>query len=102
MSIPKATAIPIINNATPLDSAKNYDYAKLKTPLIYGTFFAIILILMGVTIGLLYSKNVDLPGAPSLTQSQNNTAITIIAFMSAIVLIILLTIPNYKEFLILN
>jgi len=99
MSIPKATAIPIINNATPLDSAKNYDYAKLKTPLIYGTFFAIILILMGVTIGLLYSKNVDLPGAPSLTQSQNNTAITIIAFMSAIVLIILLTIPNYKEFL---
>jgi len=99
MSIPKATAIPIINNATPLDSAKNYDYAKLKTPLIYGTFFAIILILMGVTIGLLYSKNIDLPGAPSLTQSQNNTAITIIAFMSAIVLIILLTIPNYKEFL---
>lgn len=99
MSIPKATAIPIINNATPLDSTKNYDYEKLKTPLIYGTFFAVMLILMGVTIGLIYSKNVDLPGAPSLTQSQNKTAITIIAFMSAIVLIILLTIPQYKEFL---
>jgi len=99
MSIPKATAIPIINNATPLDSMKNYDYAKLKTPLIYGTFFAVMLILMGVTIGLIYSKNVELPGAPSLTQAQNNTAITIIAFVSAIVLIILLIIPQYKEFL---
>jgi len=99
MSIPKATAIPIINNATLLDSTKNYDYTKLKTPLIYGTFFAVMLILMGVTIGLIYSKNVDLPGAPSLTQSQNNTAITIIAFVSAIVLIILLIIPQYKDFL---
>jgi hypothetical protein len=99
MSIPKATAIPIINNATPLDSAKNYDYTKLKTPLIYGTFFAVMLILMGITIGLIYSKNIDLPGAPPLTKEQNNTAITIIAFMSAIVLIILLTIPQYKEFL---
>lgn len=99
MSIPKATAIPIINNATPLNSAKNYDYAKLKTPIIYGTFFAVMLILMGLTIGLIYSKNTDLPGAPSLTKEQNNTAITIIAFMSAIVLIILLTIPHYKDFL---
>jgi len=100
MSIPKATAIPIINNATPLDSAKNYDYAKLKTPLIYGTFFAVMIILMGVSIDLIYSKNSSLPGAPSLTQEQSKTAITIVAFVSAFVLIILLTIPQYKEFLI--
>jgi hypothetical protein len=100
MSIPKATAIPIINNATPIDSIKTFDYTKLKTPLIYGTFFAVMLILMGITIDLIYSKNTSLPGAPPLTKEQNNTAITIIAFMSAIVLIIFLTIPHYKDFLI--
>jgi len=99
MSIPKTRAIPIINNASTIDSIKNYDYTKLKTPLIYGTFFAVMLILMGITIDLIYSKNTTLPGAPSLTKEQNNTAITIIAFMSAIVLIIFLTIPHYKEFL---
>jgi hypothetical protein len=103
MDIPKAKPIPIINtiNAINVESIKNYDYSKLKTPLIYATFFIILIVLMGVVINLIYSKSSSTiqTGIKNLTQDENNTAMMIISFMTAILLIIFLTIPNYKEIL---
>jgi hypothetical protein len=102
MDIPKATAIPIINSIN-VESIQNYDYSKLKTPIIYATFMIVMFILIFVVIGLIYSKSSSslLDGGSSrvLSQDENNTAIIIVAFTTAILLIVLMTIPNYKEFL---
>jgi len=100
MNIPKATAIPILNtiNTSPA-SVSNYDYAKIKTPLIYGTFIIVMLILISVVIGLIYSNSINLPNGKMLSQKENDTAMMIVAFVAAILLIVFMTIPNYKDFL---
>ncbi len=100
MNIPKATAIPLLNtiNAMP-ESAGSYDYSKLKTPLIYGTFIIVMLILISVVIGLIYSNSINLPNGKMLSQKENDTAMMIVAFVAAILLIVFMTIPSYKEFL---
>jgi magnesium-transporting ATPase (P-type) len=98
MDIPKATAIPLLNT-TSAGSANNYDYSKIKTPLIYATFIIVMLVLISVVVGLIYSKSAQLPGAPTLTQKENDTAMMIISFTLAILLIVFMTIPNYKDFL---
>jgi hypothetical protein len=60
MDIPKATAIPLLNTIS-AESIINYDYKKIKTPLIYATFIIVMLVLICVVIGLIYSKSVNLP-----------------------------------------
>jgi len=96
--IPTATAIPLLNT-TSAGSANNYDYSKIKTPLIYATFIIVMLVLISVVVGLIYSKSAQLPEAPTLTQKENDTAMMIISFTLAILLIVFMTIPNYKDFL---
>jgi hypothetical protein len=49
MDIPKATAIPLLNTIS-AESVSNYDYSKIKTPLIYGTFIIVMLILISVVV----------------------------------------------------
>jgi len=100
MDIPKATAIPLLNtiSATP-ESSSNYSYSKIKTPLIYATFIIVMLILISVVVGLIYSKSANLPNGKALSQEEINTAIMIVAFVAAILLIVFMTIPNYKDFL---
>ena len=100
MNIPKATAIPLLNtiNAMP-ESAGSYDYSKLKTPLIYGTFIIVMLILISVVIGLIYSNSINLPNGKMLSQKENDTAMMIVSFVAAILLIVFMTIPSYNEFL---
>ena len=100
MDVPTAKAIPIMNNIN-IETIKNYDYSKLKTPLIYATFFIVMFVLICTVISLIYSpgsKN-SYFGFKSLTQDDNNTAIMVVSFVSAILLIVFMTIPNYKEFL---
>ena len=96
--IPTATAIPLLNTIS-AESSSNYDYSKIKTPLIYATFIIVMLILISVVVGLIYSKSAQLPGANTLTQKENDTAMMIISFTLAILLIVFMTIPNYKDFL---
>jgi hypothetical protein len=98
MDIPKATAIPLLNTIS-AESGGSYDYSKLKTPLIYGTFIIVMLILISVVIGLIYSNSINLPNGKMLSQRENDTAMMIVAFTIAILLIVFMTIPNYKEFL---
>jgi len=98
MDIPKATAIPLLNTIS-AESVSNYDYSKIKTPLIYATFIIVMLILISVVIGLIYSKSVNLPSGKTLSQEENNTAMMIVSFTVAILLIVFMTIPNYKDFL---
>jgi len=100
MDIPKARAIPIINNSN-IEPIKNYDYSKIKTPLIYATFFAVMLTLIGVVITLIYfpANSYSSSGLKFLSQDENNTIMMITAFTVAILLIAFMTIPNYKELL---
>jgi len=98
MDIPKATAIPLLNTIS-AESVSSYDYSKIKTPLIYTTFIIVMLILISLVIGLIYSNSANLPSAKSLTQEENNTAMMIVSFTLAILLIVFMTIPNYKDFL---
>ena len=98
MDIPKATAIPLLNTIS-AESGGSYDYSKLKTPLIYGTFIIVMLILISVVIGLIYSNSINLPDGKMLSQKENDTAMMIVSFTIAILLIVFMTIPNYKEFL---
>ena len=98
MSSIKTTAIPI-NYDTLMDDMKNFDYTKLKTTLIYATFWIVMIILMCIVIGLIYSNKSVLPGAPSLTEKQNNIGFMITSFLFAMLLIAFLTIPDYKDFL---
>ena len=88
-------------NAT-IESMKNnnYDYSRLKTPLIYGTMIIVMLILICTVLGLIYSKTGNLPSASQLNTKQTNTAFMVISFLAAILVIVFLTIPNYKDFLI--
>jgi hypothetical protein len=98
MDIPKARAIPIINNSN-IEPIKNYDYSKIKTPLIYATFFAVMITLIGVVITLIYFPSTSSSGLKFLSQDENNTIMMITAFTVAILLIAFMTIPNYKELL---
>jgi len=99
MNIPKATAIPILEPIK-TDSFKMDDdfFKKIKTPLIYGTFGIVLLVLICIIIGLIYS-NSGLSGGGQLSGEQHATTWIIIAFISAILLIVFMVIPNYKEFL---
>lgn len=100
MDIPKATAIPLLNTINSnADSVSNYSYSKIKTPLIYATFIIVMLILISVVVGLIYSKSANLPNGKALSQEESNTAMMIVAFVAAILLIVFMTIPNYKDFL---
>ena len=98
MDIPKARAIPIINNSN-IEPIKIYDYSKIKTPLIYATFFAVMLTLIGVVITLIYFPSSSSSGLKFLSQDENNTIMMITSFTVAILLIAFMTIPNYKELL---
>lgn len=98
MDIPKATAIPLLNTIS-AESGGNYDYSKIKTPLVYGTFIIVMLILISVVVGLIYSKSIDLPDGKILSQKENDTAMMIVSFTVAILLIVFMTIPSYKDFL---
>jgi len=100
MDIPKARAIPIINNSN-IETVKNYDYSKIKTPLIYATFFAVMIVLIVVVINLIYfpSRSSSSSGLKFLSQEENNTIMMITSFIVAILLIAFMTIPNYKELL---
>jgi hypothetical protein len=98
MDIPKATAIPLLNTIS-AESVSNYDYSKIKTPLIYGTFIIVMLILISVVVGLIYSKSNNLPDGKILSQKENDTAMMVVAFTIAILLIVFMTIPSYKDFL---
>lgn len=88
-------------NAT-IESMKNnnYDYSRLKTPLIYGTIIIVMLVLICTVLGLIYSKTSNLPSASQLNTQQTKTAFMVVSFLAAILVIIFLTIPNYKDFLI--
>ena len=103
MNVPTAKAIPIINtiNAINVETIKNYDYSKLKTPLIYATFIIVMIVLMSQAIMLIYSNSSKLndSAAKKLSDNENNTAMMVISFIFAILLIVFMTIPNYKEFL---
>jgi hypothetical protein len=100
MSIPKAIAIPLLNTISAnTNSVSSYDYAKIKTPLVYATFIIVMLVLISVVIGLIYSKSATLPSGKELSQQENNTAMIIVAFIAAMLLIVFMTIPNYKDFL---
>jgi len=73
---------------------------KIKTPLIYGTFGIVMFILICITIGLIYSKSGESSTqARVLSQEENTTAVMVVVFISAILLIVFMVIPNYKEFL---
>ena len=100
MNIPKATAIPILEPIK-TDSFKMDDefFKKIKTPLIYGTFGIVLLALICIIIGLIYSKG-GLSDSGQLTGEQHATTWIIIAFITAFLLIVLMVIPNYKELLI--
>ena len=78
----------------------NIPIVNIKTPLIYGTFGIVMLILICIIIGLLFSSG-KLPNGENVNVSTTevNTAFIIIAFMSAFLLLIFMIIPNYKEFL---
>jgi len=98
MNIPKATAIPLLNTIS-AEPGSGYDYSKIKTPLVYGTFIIVMLILISVVIGLIYSKSINLPDGTMLSQKENDTAMMIVSFTIAILLIVFMTIPSYKDFL---
>lgn len=73
---------------------------KIKTPLIYGTFGIVMFILICITIGLIYSKSGESSTQSRvLSQEENTTAVMVVVFISAILLIVFMVIPNYKEFL---
>jgi Concanavalin A-like lectin/glucanases superfamily len=100
MNIPKATAIPVINPINITSASTNsYDYSKLKDPLIYTTFFAVILVLIWTVIALIYSNRSSLDGIKSLSKNNNETIVIVLCFVSAFLLVVFLTIPNYRNLL---